>query len=73
MGGLSADVLNLHKNCPAVTSEGIVFSEAALTTLEENVQTKDPYVVDVESVYCGSTMSDVDHASLSCRFCIVCE
>jgi len=34
---------------PAVTSEGIVFSEAALTTLEENVQTKDPYVVDVKS------------------------
>jgi hypothetical protein len=34
---------------PAVTSEGIVFSEAALTTLEENVQTNDPYVVDVKS------------------------
>jgi len=34
---------------PAVTSEGIVFSKAALTTLEENVQTKDPYVVDVKS------------------------
>lgn len=34
---------------PAVTSVGIVFSEAALTTLEENVQTNDPYVVDVKS------------------------
>ena len=34
---------------PAVTSEGIVFSEAALITLEENVQTNDPHVVDVKS------------------------
>jgi hypothetical protein len=34
---------------PAVTSEAIVFSEAALTTLKENVQTSDPYVVDVKS------------------------
>ena len=34
---------------PAVTSEGLVFSKAARETLGENVETNDPYVVDVKS------------------------
>ena len=34
---------------PAVTSEGLLFSEAAREALGEYVETNDPYVVDVKS------------------------